>query len=82
MTEGAAAAGGTAQGGSSGGLGAGVRVRLEDGDRTDKGIGTGIAAPELAVAQLCTPEASVPRPVEVDSTVSPTLGHNYPFAGV
>jgi hypothetical protein len=67
----------TAQGGSSGGLGAGVRVLLEDGSRTDTGIG--IAAP---VAPLCTPGASVPRPVEVDSTVSPTLGHNYPFAGV
>ena len=70
----------TAQGGSSGGLGAGVRVLLEDGSRTDTGIG--IAAHELAVAPLCTPGASVPRPVEVDSTVSPTLGHNYPFAGV
>jgi hypothetical protein len=64
-------------------LGAFVRVLVEDGDRTD--IGTGIAAPELAAAQLHTPGASVPRPVEVESTVSPTLGYDplkIPFAGV
>ena len=64
-------------------MGAFVRVLVEDGDRTD--IGTGIAAPELAAAQLHTTGASVPRPVEVESTVSPTLGYDplkIPFAVV
>jgi hypothetical protein len=60
-----------------------VQLLFKDGDRTD--IGIGIAAPELAAAQLHTPGASVPRPVEVESTVSPTLGYDplkIPFAGV
>ena len=69
----------TAQGGSSGGLGAGVLVLVDDGDRTD--IGIGVAAPELAVAWLPAPGASVPRPVEVESTVLPTQGYD-PLAGV